>query len=188
MADIVKGNDLVLYFPFDGENVPACHTKDCKLTIYADLIETTTRDGGNNKRYEYQGKGGFSLTLSGLTNYLDTPNFSYFQDVVLNRAKINFLFTDNDGITYTGTVLIPSIDIDSPDNAISSFNTTLQGDGPLVKDSTPIPIPINVVDIIDQFGDLIADITAPGTYTVLRYDTIDQRGWENPDLIITAGA
>jgi len=187
MATILKGNDLVLYIVIGGVNTAVCHTKDTKLTIEADIQETTTKDGGNSKRYEYQGKGGFSLTCNGLTNYLDVANFSYFQDVVLNRQKIPFVFTDNEDTTYTGTVLVPSIDIDSPDNAISSFNTTLIGDGPLVKDNSPIPIPTNIVQIVNQFGDVKALVEAPGSYSVLEFDTIDQRGWVSPDLIIIAG-
>lgn len=190
MADsVIKGNDVVFYLQIEGVNRAVCQAKDTKLTTTADLIETTTKDGKRAKTFNYQGKNTSYLTVSGLTNLLDEANFSTFTTLLLAAQKIPFLFTDNNSFQYTGVALIPTVDFDSPDNAISSFNTTLQVDGELVPVYTPdVPVPIgNAVQIIDQFGNVLATIVAPGTYQVLQYDIIDARGWADPDLIIIAG-
>ena len=189
MANVIKGNDVVFYLQIEGVNRAVCQAKDTKLSTSADLIETTTKDGKRSKTFNYQGKNTSFLTVSGLTNLVDEANFSTFTAALLAAQKIPFLFTDNDSFQYTGVALIPQIDFDSPDNAISSFNTTLQIDGELVPVySTDVPIPIgNSVQIIDQFGNVLATVVAPGVYQVLVYDTIDEAGWATPDLITIEG-
>jgi len=316
--EVIKGNDLILYTVINGVNKAICTTKDCKLNISGDLLPTTTKDGGKGSRYEYSGKYNYSLSVSGLTSFIDVtpldatfqgssvesvtpyldaasqfkingvviddlygtgttpvmagvyglpysiefiiqnassepngilvgivtkngeiiyrsslpmtpvatfvksgviqPGASYeyswyttvgaaptnidipdtntefsthainvqeFQQAVLESRKLQFLFSSND-VEYRGTVLVPTIDMDSPDNAVSSFNTTLQGDGDLIPTFTngDIPLPTNTVIIYDQFGAIVAIIPAPGSYNVLRFDTLDCRGYANPDLII----
>ena len=187
-GEVIKGDDFIIYINIGGENKAICRSKDTKLTITADLVETTTKDSKKFKTYNYQGKATGYLSVTGLTNYIDGANFYSFQQAILNSTKLPFLFTDGYGVEYTGYVLVPTIDIDSPDNAISSFNTTLQIDGNITIVYTggedPPPVPTNVVTIIDQFGNVIATVAAPGSFAVLQFDTIDARGWASPDLII----
>ncbi len=188
---IYTGNELIFYLYIDGQARSICHSKDCKLSSTADILETTTKDNGKGKRYEYGGKTTTTLTVNGLTNDIDGANFSNIQDMILLTMKLPFLFTDNNNIQWSGSILLTSFDLDSPDNAVSSFNGTFIVDGDLTKvfdPDTPIPPAGDTVTIIDQFGVVIAVIPAPGTYSVFRFDTIDMRGFANPDLIIIPDA
>lgn len=184
---IIPGNELIYYLPINGEYKAICHSKDTKISTSADVLETTTKDNGKGKRYEYGGKYETTLTVNGLTNTIDEADFSIIQDMILQSMKLPFLFTDNNNIQWTGSVLLTSFDLDSPDNAVSSFNGTFIVDGALTKTFTPdssLPPSSNSVTITDQFGETVAVIPAPGNYAVLRFDTMDCRGYVNPDLII----
>ncbi len=106
----------------------------------------------------------------------------------MQSDKLPFIFTDSDNISWSGVVLVTQVDMDSPVAAMSTFTTALLLDGDLTQVTTGVipPPPGSSVIIQDQFGNILAVVPAPGTYTVLKYDTIDQQGWLNPDLIIIA--
>lgn len=176
MNDYIKGYDLNLYFYVNGQPFPVAHATDCQLKLYADIQETTTKSGSRGKTYEYTGKYGYTLTLSGITNFVDIANFSLFQDCIIQGQKLQFAFTENVTILYSGTVLIPEINITSQFDAISLFQQTLQGDGDIAKVTQNLPPspPSATVEIIDQFGNTVATVQAPGTYGVLVFDTIEQ--------------
>jgi len=186
---IITGNELIFYIQLSVGYRSICHSKDTKLSTSADLLETTTKDNGKGKRYEYGGKTSTTLTVNALTNTIDDANFSEVQDIILQTRKLPFLFTDNNNIQWSGTVLLTTFDLDSPDNAVSSFNGTFVVDGDLVKafdPDMPLPPAGSTVQILDQFGNILAIVDAPGTYSVVQFDTLDLRGWKNPDIIITS--
>jgi hypothetical protein len=126
-------------------------------------------------------------------NITDTPannqaviNISIFQDAIMQAKKLPFVFTDYANTLQSGTILATSLDFDSPFDNISSFSNEMLGDGELTAVTYGVPpVPTQSVIIQDQFGDTLAIVPAPGVYNVLRFDTIDCRGWSNPDLVIT---
>jgi hypothetical protein len=112
--------------------------------------------------------------------------------MILTSGKLSFVFTDQAQIEWTGTVLLTESDTDSPFKSVSSSSLSFQGDGELTKvtaDIPPLPLPGGNVTIVDQFGAVIATVVAPGSYSVLRFDTIDCGHAVKPpsDLIIIAG-
>lgn len=116
-------------------------------------------------------------------------NVGTFQDYILLSNKMDFIFTDNENIEWSGTVLLTQVDNDSPVDNVSTFSNAMLGDGELIKViSGVIPPPAGLSVIIrDQLGDVIATIPAPGEYTVTRFDSIDlgDSTMQSPLIIIT---
>jgi len=189
VPDFIRGKDLNTYVTINGFDYVIGHATDCVLKLTAEIQETTTKNSIKGKTYEYTAKYSYTLTVNEYTNFVDVANISVFQDLILQSGKISFIFTDLNYIQWTGTILLTESSTDSPFSAISSSSLTFQGDGELEKVTTnipPIPLPTETVTIIDQFGNVIATVIAPGSYSVLRFDVIEQ-GHANapaPQLII----
>lgn len=189
VPDFIRGKDLNLYFVLNGQAYVVGHATDCTIKLTAEIQETTTKNSIKGKTFDYTAKYTYMLDCKEFTSFADVANLSVFQDLILQSGKLNFIFTDQYSIQWTGTVLLTESDTDSPFAAISSTTLNFQGDGELVKVTTdvpPIPLPTENVTILDQFGSLIAIIVAPGSYNVLRFDTIEQGHADapQPDLII----
>lgn len=175
---VIRGKDLQLYCPTGGNPAIVAHATDCTLKLSADINEVTTKDGLKGKSYSYGGKYSYTLELKGITNFIDQTNVGTFQQAILQSEKLQFIFTDSFNVQYTGQVLIPEIDFDSPVDGVSTFTNTMQGDGELltvVNSQGNVPIGL-AVDIIDQFDNIIVVVPAPGSYTVVKFDTIEQGG------------
>jgi len=175
MSKLLTGQDFFLYYVINGYNQLAAHATDVTLSYTSETTETTTKDGLKGKTYDYRGKYGYTVSLKGITNFIDIANIGQFQLALMQSVKMPFIFRDANEVQYTGTVLITGVDLDTPNAAMSTFTNNMLGDGdivPIFYDIPPTP-PGSSVSIIDQFGALIASVLAPGTYGVLRFDTID---------------
>jgi hypothetical protein len=187
VADFILGKDLNLFFMLNGLPFPVGHATTCTLKLTADIQETTTKNSIKGRTFDYAAKYTYTLECNEYTNFADVANISIFQDMILQSNKLNFIFTDQASVQWTGAVLLTESDTDSPFAAISSTTLSFQGDGELAKvtaDVPPIPIPSGQVTIIDQFGATVAVINAPGSYGVLRFDTIDLGGANAPTPLL----
>jgi hypothetical protein len=192
VPDYIKGYDLNLFFYLNGIPCVIGRATACSIKLTADIQETTTKNSIKGKTYDYTSKYTYTLSLTEYTNFVDIANLSVFQDMILTSGKLSFVFTDQTQIEWTGTVLLTESDTDSPFKSVSSSSLSFQGDGELTKVTTdipPLPLPGGNVTIVDQFGAVIATVVAPGSYSVLRFDTIDCGHAVKPpsDLIIIAG-
>lgn len=192
VPDYIRGKDLNLFFMLNGIACVLGRATACSIKLTAEVQETTTKNSIKGKTFDYTAKYSYTLSLTEYTNFVDIANISVFQDFIMQSGKVQFIFTDQNYIEWTGTVLITESDTDSPFKSISSTTLTLQGDGELTKVTTdipPLPLPGGNVTIVDQFGATIATVIAPGSYAVLRFDTIDCGHAIKPpnDLIIIAG-
>ena len=187
MGAIIKGSDLKLYFSIAGTQQIVCHATDCKLKITPDILETTTKSSNKGKTRIFQGKYSYTLTLNGITNLLDAASFVYFQLAILQSYKLAFTFTDNSGISYSGNILVTDVDLDSPMSSVSSFSAALLGDGDIIITSSSVPPTpaTGYVLIEDQFGNVLATLTAPGVYNVFTFDTIVDDLSQPAGLVIT---
>lgn len=188
MQQIIQGKNLNLYLTLNSVAYPVGHATDCTINISANTQETTTQNSLKGKTFNYTGKYGYKLSLKGFTNLIDIANISTFQDALMQSAKLFFVFTDGANIQWSGFILMDEVDLDSPVAGSSSFTNSMTGDGELTKVTTNIPPTPTapVVTIVDQFGNIIATVSAPGTYPVLRFDTIDEGDafGPSPQLII----
>lgn len=175
MADVLQGRNFNIYFTLNGYSYPAAHATDGKITFSSDVQETTTKNSLRAKTYNYLGKYTWTLELEGITNFIDVANVAVFQQAIMQSNKLSIIFTDLKNIEWAGTVLITDTDLDSPVKSVSTFSNKMQGDGELVLTDSYVspPAPGSSVSIIDQLGEVLAIVPAPGVYNVLRFDTID---------------
>lgn len=125
------------------------------------------------------------------TAFAHGVNVGTFQDYILLSNKMDFIFSDSENIEWSGTVLLTQVDNDSPVDNVSTFTNAMLGDGELTKvTGSIIPPPVgSAVTIIDQLNNILASVQAPGTYSVLRFDSIDLRSiGTTPQLIIMQSA
>ena len=188
-AEIFKGVEVNLYLLVSGVYQIVGRATDTTITVNSEIQETTTKNTLSGKTFDYTGKYSYKLDCKGLTNLVDISNIVLFQNAMMQQRKLLFLFTDNNFIQYSGTVLVTDTSTDSPVKAVSQSTYSFQGDGDLTvvtTDIPPVPPITGSVQIIDQFGTVIAVVPAPGTYGVLRFDTIDNGGAANrtPELVI----
>ena len=191
-AEYIKGYNLNLFFVLNGIPCVVGRATACSIKLTAEIQETTTKNSIKGKTFDYTSKYTYTLSLTEYTNFVDIANLSVFQDMILTSGKLDFVFTDQYQIEWTGTVLLTESDTDSPFKSVSSSSLSFQGDGELTKVTTdipPLPLPGGNVTIIDQFSNIIATVVAPGSYAVLRFDTIDcGHAIKTPDdLIIISG-
>lgn len=177
---IIKGRDLIFYIQIAGQNIPLCHAKTCTINTTASTLPTTTYLSGKGETNDYAGKYAYTIKGDGLNDPFDLANNFTLQSLQITFTKINWTFTDNKNIQWYGIALITSTTFDGHFDAVSTFQHELLGDGEYTFINgviPPIPPVGSSVIIQDQFGNPIATVTAPGIYTVTKFDTIDVHFW-----------
>jgi predicted secreted protein len=184
----VKGKDLIFYMIKGGVNVPLCHAKTCTIATTAAILPTTTLGSGKAETNDYSGKYAYTIKGDGLTFIGDELSNFDLQNAQINFNKINWTFTDDVNIQWMGVALVTTTSFDSAFDALSTFNNELLGDGEytfIQAAEPPLPPVGSVVNILDQFGNLIASVPAPGVYNVTRFNAIDcGNAFQNTPLII----
>lgn len=191
----IKGKDLVFYIEIAGQNIPLYHARTASINTTATTLPTTTYGSGKGETNEYAGKYAYTIKGEGLTYIGDLATGFTFQDAQTNFNKINWTFTDNEHVQWYGVALVTSTEFAGDFDSLNGFSSELLGDGEytfIQSDTPPVPPIGSVVQIIDQLGNLIAVVPAPGTYYVLVFDEIDCRFVDNitlapitPQLVIT---
>jgi len=191
-VEYIKGKDIDLFYNLNGQYYAVAHARDCTIKVTTETQETTTKNTLRGRTFNFIGKYTYTLALKGITNFLDVPNIAILQGLIMTGTKVQFAFTDQENVQYSGVVLLTSSDMDSPYDGLSQNSFEMTGDGELgiiTTDVPPIPLPNETVTIIDQFGNVVATIIAPGSYSVIRFDTIDEGFADKPipTLIIIEG-
>lgn len=177
---IIKGRDLIFYIEIAGQNIPLCHARTCTINTTATTLPSTTLNSGRGETNEYAGKYAYTIKGEGLNDAFDVANNFTLQSLQTSFTKVNWTFTDNSDVQWYGTALITSTTFDGAFDAVSSFQNELLGDGEYTFQTghiVPVPPVGSSVLIQDQFGNAIATVAAPGTYTVTKFDTIDLHFW-----------
>jgi predicted secreted protein len=192
---IIKGKDLIFYIKIGNVNYPLCHAKTCSINTTAGTLPTTTLGSGRGETNNYSGKYNYTIKGDGITYIGDQVDNFTLQTAQTSFNKINWTFTDASNLQWSGVALVTSTTFDSAFDAVSTFQNELLGDGEytFIKATIhPIPPLNDAVTIQDQFGNPIATVQAPGTYTVTMFDTIDLRSFNPftglaipPDITIT---
>lgn len=140
---MIKGKDLVLYV----ENVAVCYAQNCQISIAADVLETTTFGANNSKDYEY-GMVGATIQHTGLTSFKNNSSTLVFIEAILNRQKLSIKFSqfDDEGVVFSGQVLVTQADLDSMFDGASTFKANLLLAGKLTLTKTSITTILPLAD------------------------------------------
>lgn len=130
---IVRGKDCLfaLFDPVTEEMKPICCARTATLTTTADLAETSTVNTGRWKTFIGM-KTSFTLSASGLVSMdmnISLKTLRRVQSGFGSTTFFTFTATDAGGRTetYSGNVIITSID--SPFSYNGNFEYSLQGQG-----------------------------------------------------------
>jgi len=191
----IKGKDLIFYIEIGAQNIPLCHARTATINSTANVLPSTTYGSGKGETNEYSRKYAYTIKADGLTYIGDLANGFTLQTALMNFDKINWTFTDNENVQWYGVALVTQTEFSGDFDAISAFSSEMLGDGEYTfvqTDIPPTPPVGDSVTIVDQLGNIIAVIPAPGTYSVLKFDTIDCRFVDNitlalitPQMVIT---
>lgn len=192
----IKGKDLYFYMLIGNENVVLFHARTASINSTSGVLPSTTKNSGNAETNEYSRKYAYTIKVEGLTYIGDQFTGFNLQTAQTSFTKINWTFTDNENVQWYGVALVTSTTFDGDFDNLNSFDAELLGDGEytfIQSDVPPTPPIGDTVSIIDQFGNVIAVVTAPGTYAVTKFDTIDLRSFNpatdqpiTPQIVITA--
>lgn len=179
----------------NGQNVPLFHGRTATINTTATTLPTTTQGSGKGETNDYSGKYAYTIKGEGLTYIGDVFTGFDLQYAQINFNKIYWTLTDDTNIQWYGIALVTSTSFDANFDALNTFSNDLLGDGEytfIKTDTPPILPPGLVVTILDQFGNFITSVEAPGTYVVTVFDTIDLHSFNPatdqpivPQIIIT---
>lgn len=139
--NVILGSDLMLF----KNNKALAAATNCKLTISANMLETSSKDSGCWT--EKQG-GKLNWTASSDNLFVISEVDDLF-DALINRTQVSLQFStvsnkadcsevpstgwtaSSDG--YTGTAIISSIDINAQDGENATYTVSFEGTGALEK-------------------------------------------------------
>lgn len=107
------------------------------LTINADKTESTTKNSvdvnGTLWEEDIQGKVNWSVAVDGIvTDEADTA-LTAVETALLQSSDLYGRFTTPGGSTWSGKVIVTSLEYSGPYNDVYSYSITLEGAGALAK-------------------------------------------------------
>ena len=129
---VVNGNNVLIYV--DGDPV-ACST-NAEVNYTNELIEVTCKDNGGAKQY-LLGSGDWTMSLEMFWKFDATFGVDDLWDLALNKTTVEAMFSNENAGDFrlVGDALITSINGVSPLNGGVTCSVTLQGTGPLAKET-----------------------------------------------------
>lgn len=187
----IKGKDLIFYVIIGGQNVPLLRAKTATINTTAKTLATTTFASGKAETNDYSGKYAYTIKGDGVVYIGDAVDGFTLQNAQTTFTKINWTLTDNNHLQWYGVCLVTTTEFTSGFDAVVLFSNELVGDGEysFVKTNAPPTPPIGIaVTIVDQFGNTIAVIPAPGVYSITKFNAINCGGANQSTPLITITA
>lgn len=129
----IKGIEFVLSANTGTDATPVwtkvAGQKGGSLSRKADTIETTSKDSGNSKEFE-AGFIEWSIDADGVYVVSDT-GFAALEDSYMTGTKLKVELAVASGTTFTGMVIVTTLDIDMPYDDMVTYKLSLQGSGAL---------------------------------------------------------
>lgn len=139
MANVILGTDLMLF----KDNKALAVATSCKLTINANVLETSSKDSG-----KWVSKQAAKLSWNASSENLYTvADYKELVDAMIARTEVELQFStvsnaDSDngvpsnGWTpkadgYKGNAIITSIDMNAPDGENATYTVSFEGTGAL---------------------------------------------------------
>lgn len=135
MSEKAMGIDFILQVNTGTVDVPVWTTvagqKGGKLNRSVDTIDSTTKDSGSDKEFEY-GFREWSIDADGLI-VEDDAGYMALEDAYTNLTKLQAQMVTPAGNKYSGSVLLVDFPTDAPYNDNATYSVKLQGTGALTK-------------------------------------------------------
>lgn len=131
----IKGIDFIISVNTGTEAEPA-YTKvggqrGATLNRSADTFESTNKDSGDFKEFEYGFKE-WSVDGDGLIVVSDT-GFAALEDAYMDNKKVRIQVGLPSGMKYEGLALITDLPIEMPYDDLVTYSATFQGSGVLQR-------------------------------------------------------
>lgn len=131
----IKGIDVAVLINIGTEEVPTYKKvggqRGATLNRSADTFESTNKDSGEFKEFEYGFKE-WSVDADGLL-VLDDEGFAELEEAYMNSVKVKVQIGLPSGMKYEGLSVITDLPIEMPYDDLVTYSTTLQGSGVLQK-------------------------------------------------------
>jgi len=129
MAEL--GKNLVI--KLSGTTIGA--SRSCTFTLTRDTVDTSSKDSDADAK-EY-GKYRASVSTDHLVDFSDTTGVFSLDDALLNGTKVTASWakkTETTGdISYSGSFLVTSFELNADDNAEGTSSISLESDGAITK-------------------------------------------------------
>lgn len=159
----ILGKDVILSVLVDGNYVPICCAKTCKLTTTAEIAGKSTIGSGLWKENKALNMS-FTLSSDGITTLDSNTNLYTLRQLqfALQPVQVQFeTIQDNVAIVYTATCLIQTVDESGTSNDAGTYNAQFIGTGELLMDLIDLLLmPPDDFDITNVFTPIDGDTNA----------------------------
>lgn len=171
--DVLLGNDLLLFV----DGVAVGHAKSHTVSISANVIDKSSKDD-KTWNTKHSGRLTWNVSTDGLVSYDDTRcNYEALYtkmvaktqvvlvSALIDAANTTQAFTPLDSI-YTGTAIISSVELTSPDDDNATFSVSFEGTGSFIK--TPTTTAATAITTTDAI--LNAKVNPQGISTTVTWE------------------
>lgn len=127
-GEVIRGLDIIV--SAGGKAIGG--QKNCKLSIKADTIDTSTKTSGDWKR-KISGAKEWSVTCNGFY-YTGDAGYDAAVDAVLNSTAADVVLANKTNtVGFKGKAYINGLDLDAPYEDALTYDLTFEGNGKLEK-------------------------------------------------------
>lgn len=134
---VFNGTDLILKLSSTsgGSEFKLLHATSCTISMASDTIDITDKDSSGFLT-QLQGQKSHSLQADGLMDFTSAGTTTDPDEIftqMINRTTVSFTFQKDpaEGVTYTGSGIITSLEISGGVEDAPVYSVSLQGTGTL---------------------------------------------------------
>ncbi len=126
-----KGIDFLVNIDIDGTFVPVAAQRGASLSMSADTLDKTSKDGGGWTE-SLQGNKSWSISTDGLLIF-DDAGYIALEEAFLNSENVMVQLASKGGTVYEGDAIITTLDFDAPYDDLATYSAEFTGANRLEK-------------------------------------------------------
>ena len=126
-----RGIDFLVNIEIDGEFVPVAAQRGASLSMSADTLDKTSKDGGGWSE-SLQGLKSWSISTDGLLIF-DDVGYVALEEAFLNSENVMVQLASKSGTIYEGDAIITTLDFDAPYDDLATYSAEFTGANKLEK-------------------------------------------------------